>query len=65
MKNSIILKDVVDAFCATTKRPADTLARLSYWVEAFGDKPLTEITTDDVDLALGQHRRRCGHPGAT
>lgn len=46
------LATVVDGYVASNEFDQGTLSRLAYWVEAFGDKQLTDITPDDVDTAV-------------
>lgn len=48
----MIFIDVAHAYCASTARPADSLARLSFWIDHFGQRQLKEITPDEVDAGL-------------
>jgi len=46
------LKETVAAFIAARDFDRATLSRLAFWVDQLGDKPLVDISPDDVDLAL-------------
>jgi len=50
--NSTLFIDVAHAYCASTARPADSLARLRFWIDHFGSRDLKEISPDDVDAGL-------------
>jgi integrase len=43
---------VIDAFMAAAERDAATQSRLAFWADALGDRDLSAITPEDVDLAL-------------
>ena len=49
---------VAAAYAAATARPADSVARLEFWVQNLGDRALAQITADDVDAALLALQRR-------
>lgn len=49
---------VARGYAAATARPVDSLARLQFWIDTLGDRSITSITADDVDLALGVLARR-------
>ena len=53
-----LFADVVRAYCASTSRPADSLARLSFWIDHFGDREIKDISPDDVDAGLLALRQR-------
>lgn len=46
------LEDTVTAFVAARDYDASTLSRLAFWVDALGDRELTDITPDDVDAQV-------------
>jgi integrase len=46
------LKTVVDALVASREFDTGALGRFAWWVSLYGDKPLNEISADDVDAGL-------------
>ena len=54
----VSLASVARVYSLAQARPADTLGRLEFWVQALGDKPITAITPDEVDSALAALARR-------
>nr|WP_243855567.1 site-specific integrase [Aquabacterium sp. A08] len=56
--SSTLFTDVAHAYCASTARPADSLACLRFWIDQFGQRELTHITPEDVDAGLLALKRR-------
>lgn len=50
--STTMLTDVAHAYCASTSRPADSFARLRFWIDHFGQRDVKDITPDDVDAGL-------------
>ena len=48
----MLFRTLVEGYAATTARPAQSQARLLFWVGRFGDREILEITPDDVDQGL-------------
>jgi len=44
--------ETVDAFVASRDFDQATLSRLTFWIDEFGDRSITEISADDVDQAI-------------
>ena len=44
--------EVVEALIASREHCAGSLGRMQFWVDQFGQLPITEVGEDDVDRAL-------------
>jgi len=53
-----LFKSVVEAFIASRELDPASLSRLDFWTHALGDKPIAEITPDDIDAALVRLAKR-------
>jgi len=49
---AVTLKTLMQGYLAARERPSDVPGRLEFWLEALGDKPILEITPDEVDAAM-------------
>lgn len=49
---TVSLKTLIEGYIAARERPNDVPGRLSFWLEALGDVPITDITADAVDAAM-------------
>lgn len=56
---STTLRTLAGAFLASKDFDAATVARVGFWSDVLGDKPVTEVSADDVDDAL-QHLAQRG-----
>jgi integrase len=45
-------KEVVEAMIASTAYDQGSLSRLAFWTETLGERPLAEITGDEIDAAI-------------
>lgn len=52
------LSETIDGFVASRSLDSGALPRLQFWLDALGERELTEITIDDVDDALVALARR-------
>jgi len=46
------LASTIAAFTAAREYDRAALSRLGFWADEFGDRELTDITSDEVDAAL-------------
>jgi integrase len=54
MSSTLSFKDLANAAIASYKgRDGSFASRLQFWMDLFGDRPVTEITPDDVDDGVG------------
>ena len=52
------LSVVARGYAVATARPVDSLSRLQFWIDTLGDRPITDISADDVDMALAALAKR-------
>ena len=54
----VSLKTLIEGYIFARERPNDVPGRLSFWLDALGDIPITEISSDSVDLAMARLAER-------
>lgn len=52
------LREAAQAWIACVEHGTGSLGRIAFWIEQLGDKPIADITEQDVDLALVALARR-------
>jgi len=52
------LREAAQAWIACVEHGSGSLGRIAFWIEQLGDKPIADITEQDVDLALVALARR-------
>ena len=52
------LREAALAWIACVEHGSESLGRIAFWIEQLGDKPIADITEQDVDLALSALARR-------
>jgi integrase len=50
--NTMRFRTLVEGYAATTARPAQSFARLQFWMDRLGDLEVLEITAEQVDAGL-------------
>jgi hypothetical protein len=46
------LREAAQAWIACVEHGSGSLGRIAFWIEQLGDRPIADITEQDVDLAL-------------